>query len=240
MTHSGVSTFISYHQTKWKKKKESQAERERERDQSCSVPGCRRAEGDFVVRSHGAREGGACVVISVAVSSRASVLEELRVRRRLTGVRISVIATATKLRLSEGLAGAPACYALPFVVAGQDAKVRWAAAVEINCAPCGTAFSRWGAASRDDEDGKVVAVNETDVEEVQPVASGEGELGESGGWGGAAGTGDGAGATIAGGTGEFGGGGVGGAESTAPESPRPGRRHREGARLALGEGETGG
>lgn len=86
----------------------------------------------------------------------------------------------------------------------------------------------------------VVAVDEADVVEIEATTAVEGELSESGGWGGAGAVAfDKARAAVGSGAGEVA-GGIGGAESAGPNAAGPGGGEREERSSAGEEGETGG
>lgn len=206
------------------------------------VPGGAGAKGDEVAGGcgGGAGEGGRGVVVGVAVRPGARVLEELGVLRRPACAGAPELAVAAIPRRSERLARAPARHPL---AVDRYFKIGRAQAVEVDQAPGGPARAGGGPRGLGDhEDGEVVAVDEADVEEVEPGGAADGELREGGGRGGSsAGALDVAGAAVGAGAGEAAGGGVGGAESAGPETTRPkGGGGLEGAGLPGGQREAGG
>ncbi|KAH0455182.1 hypothetical protein IEQ34_015214 [Dendrobium chrysotoxum] len=207
------------------------------------IPGVTGAEGDDVIDAGGACESRSSVIISIAVSSWASVLEDLRVRRRFASVRISISSAAAELRLAEGVAGALARHALPTGIGEDDFQIRGAETIEVDEATGRRTIAARGSGggSWRDEHGKVVAVNEADVEEIHATASVEGELRKGGGRGrAAAGAINFTGTAVAGDAGEGGGGLVGGAVRAAPQTTGPGGRDIDGARFAGVENEASG
>ena len=144
------------------------------------------------------------------------------------------------MRITKSLTRALARHALVTAVT-HNLQLRRAPRVQIHHAARGGAVSGTGSALRLHRHREVVAVDEADVEEVEPAGAVEGELCERGGRGGsAAGAFHGGGAAVAGDAGEFSGGGVLGAEGAAPEAAGPGGGDGDGAGLAGMEGEAGG
>jgi hypothetical protein len=199
------------------------------------LPGRAGAEGDGVGGVAGAGEGGGGVVVGVAVRPGARVLEELRVRRRLAGAGVPVVAVAAVLRRPERLARALAGHA----AAGgrrrrRHAQVSGARAVEVRHAAGGHAAAPRGSgrALRRHQHRQVVPVHQAHVVEVHAPAAVHGELGQRGRRGGpAAAAVLPARAAVAGHAGEPARGRVGGAERAAPQPARPPRRHAQSARL---------
>ena len=119
-----------------------------------------RTEGDGVVGA-GAGEGRRGVVVGVAVRPRARPLEHLRVHRRVTRVRIAVVAAAAVLRRAERLARAPASLAMAGLQLGG------APLVEVHDAPGRRAPRR----RRLHHHGQVVPVHLAHVVVVLPAAA---------------------------------------------------------------------
>lgn len=77
------------------------------------LPGRRgRTECNGIVGA-GTGEGAGSIIIGIAVSSRANILKELRVRAGLARIRIRVRSTTAILRLPKRIACAFTCHALP-------------------------------------------------------------------------------------------------------------------------------
>lgn len=180
-----------------------------------------RAKGDGVIGGS-AGEGAGFVVVRVAISAWARVLENLRVGRWLARVGRAVRAAAAVLRRVEGLAGALARDALSPVRA-HHLQLRRTRVVEVPDAPRGGALLA-GASLRHHQHRHVVPVHKAYVEEIKASGTVEGEFRQCSGWSGAAsGAFELAGATVAGDAGELA-CGVFGAECSAPETTSPGRR----------------
>lgn len=184
-------------------------------------PGGRgRAKSDGVIGG-GASEGAGFVVVRVAISTRARVLEYLRVRRGLARVGRAVCTAAAILRRVEGLARALARDAL-LSVRAHHLQLRRTRAVEVPDAACGDALLA-GASLGYDQHRHVVAVHKAYVEEIKASGTVEGEFRQCSRRSGAtAGTFELAGATVAGDAGELA-CGVFGAEGPAPETTSPRR-----------------
>jgi len=180
-----------------------------------------RAKGDGVIGGS-ASEGAGFVVVGVAISAWASVLEYLRVRRGLARVGRPVRSAAAVLRRVERLARALARDALSPVRA-HHLQLRRTRAVEVPDAPCGGALVA-GASLRHHQHRHVVAVHKAYVEEIKASGAVEGEFRQCGRWSGTAASAfELAGATVAGDAGELA-CGVFGAERSAPETTSPRRR----------------
>ncbi|RRT68282.1 hypothetical protein B296_00018523 [Ensete ventricosum] len=134
------------------------------------------AERDKVVGGCAGERGGG-VVVSVAVSPGAGVLEELGVGRRLASVGAPVVAAAAVLGRPERFARALARHALTAAVRGRQhhLEVRRAHPVEVR-RTAGGAASPAGASLRHHQHRQVVAVHQTHVVEVHPAAAVEREL----------------------------------------------------------------
>ncbi|RWW65254.1 hypothetical protein BHE74_00027458 [Ensete ventricosum] len=134
------------------------------------------AERDKVVGGCAGERGGG-VVVSVAVSPGAGVLEELGVGRRLASVGAPVVAAAAVLGRPERFARALARHALTAAVRGRQhhLEVRRAHPVEV-LRTAGGAASPAGASLRHHQHRQVVAVHQTHVVEVHPAAAVEREL----------------------------------------------------------------
>lgn len=104
-------------------------------------PGRSRAKGDLVISSTRAGEGAATVVIGVAISPGAAMLEELRVHRRPASRRRPILAGAAVLRPTERPASAPARH--PAAASGHT-QLRRAPAVHVRSATSGSAVASAG------------------------------------------------------------------------------------------------
>jgi len=173
-----------------------------------------RAKSDRVIRRRSACKSAGLVIVRVAVGAWASVLENLRIRRRLASVGRPKRAFAAILRGPERLARALTCHAL-FSIHARNPKLRRTRAVEVSNAPRAGAVIA-GPTLGSHQHRHVVTVHEAHVEEIEASVGVEGELGQGRRWRSAvARTFELAGATIAGHAGEFS-GGVLRAESAAP------------------------
>lgn len=125
------------------------------------LPG--RAEGDDVIGG-GAGEDAAWIVVSVAIGGGASLLEDLRIRRRLAGHRIRVQPFAAVLVCAKHVARAPAPHhAAP---SSPHCQLLRAARPEVPVTPGGTAVSA-APVDRRHRDRQVEPVHQADVIEVR-------------------------------------------------------------------------
>lgn len=139
------------------------------------VPGIgQRAENNNVVGRR-TRVRTSLVIIRIAIRAWASMFEILRKHRRATRVGRSKGPTATKLRIAEGLARAPARHA-PSLALTRDPQCLWARAVQVHQATRGAA-SASSTSPGHHQHREVVTVDQADVIEVQAVGAVESELG---------------------------------------------------------------
>ena len=129
------------------------------------------------VISAGASKGACPIVISVAISLRASFFEETSVLTRLTRVRRSKRAATAKLRRSKRFASALACHSHSSRVFHRQFQLRWTNYVQIRRTTRGQAFTNSGCSTvRNDRHRDVVNVDEADVEEIKITGAVECEL----------------------------------------------------------------
>ncbi|KAL0907539.1 hypothetical protein M5K25_021954 [Dendrobium thyrsiflorum] len=181
-------------------------------------------------------------VMSVAVSSWARVLENQGIKRRLASIGVSIISTATKLRLVKRLTGASARHVLSVGLGENHPKIRRAAIIDVHRASRRRAITAAAATvRRGNEHGKVVSINEADIEEVHAAGAVECELSKGCRRGGTvAGAVSLAGAAVACSAGEEAGVAVGGTVSAGPEPAGPGGRYLKRKRLSAMKREAGG
>lgn len=166
-------------------------------------------------------------------------LEELRVPAWLARGRRRVGPAAAVLRVPERFARALASHAGAAAI-GVHLELLGATGVQVGGAARGGAVPALPA-PRHHPHGEVVAVNEADVVEVEPVRAIEGELRQRGRRHRARpGALDGGGAAVARDADKPALSGVLGAEGAAPQAAGPGRGHGDGVGLAGLEGEPGG
>ena len=135
----------------------------------------RRTKSDGVSRSRSARKRAGLVIVRVAVGAWASVLENLRVRRRLASGGRPIRAAAAILRGPERLARALTRHAL-FPIHARNPKLRRTRAVQVPNAPSARAVIA-GATLGSHHPRHVVTDHEAHVEEIEASGAVESELG---------------------------------------------------------------
>ena len=136
------------------------------------IPGNSGAESDLITGAAGASKCTGTIIISVTVSPRASVLEELGVSRRTASIRVSELPAAAKLGLPKSFASALTGDSLSTSL--RHLQFRRASAIEIYDAAGSNTFTTVAVRSAglwDDKHGKIVAVDEADVIKIQGAAA---------------------------------------------------------------------
>lgn len=191
-----------------------------------------RAEGDHIASATASSEAGG-VVVGVGIGSRASLLEDLRVRRGFTGLRVAEAPRTAVPRGVERRARAPARHHRA-LLPGLHLQPNRTQAVQVAHA-ARVAAGATATLEGEDGDGEVVTVHKADVVEV--LVSGEGDLGEGGRRGAAEAVALEGVAAVAGGAGSAA-GGVKGAAMTPPDAAGPEGREGEGVSGSRRELET--
>lgn len=144
------------------------------RNGSSILPWRRRAKCDGIIGA-GASESAGGVIVGVAIRSRTSRFEYLRVFRRLTGRRWTIRATTAVFRRPKLLTRASTRAAVSRL------KLRWTLPIQVRHAPGRPTCA--GSTGPLDDHRQIVPVDKTDIVEIRRSAGPKSELRQSRRWG---------------------------------------------------------